>query len=93
MRLFSRRQSEPNPADFEMIREVQNRVREMRQRMGRRCVELPDLFALLREDERTIMQVVESKRPAAERVWPDQIPSKPGRGEDRTPKGGISDRT
>lgn len=75
MRLFSRRRKEPDPADLELIREVQERVREMRQRIGGRCVELTDLFALVREDERPIMRVAEARRPAEERVWPDQIPS------------------
>ncbi len=70
---FHRKQPEISDAEVSQIRE---RVRNMREEVGRRDVELADLFALLQEDERPVLrEIQEVKRPELERFWPDQIPS------------------
>ena len=85
MRLLSRFRKEP-PADLETIKEIQERVREMRKRIGGNDVELAELFALVREDERPIMREVEAKQGELQRLWPDQVPSRsrPGSSDVKT---------
>jgi hypothetical protein len=79
MRLFSRFQKQQQPQlSTTEVEEIQERVRTMRQQVGKRDVELADLFALLGEDERTVLrEIKEVKRPELERFWPDQIPTTP----------------
>lgn len=73
MRFFSRFRKE-QPADLETIKEIQERVREMRRQIRRGDVDLAKLFALVREDERPIMREVEAQHAELERLWPDQVP-------------------
>jgi hypothetical protein len=78
MRQFIQRfQKQPVVSDTE-VKEIQARVRTMREQIGKREVELADLFALLGEDERPLLREMdEVKVPEVERVWPDQVPSLP----------------
>ena len=66
------------PADLETVRHIQERVRTMRDQLGERDVELADLFALVREDERSQLRKMDevSVPEVVARVWPDQVPSK-----------------
>jgi len=77
MRLLPRLHREP-PPDLDTVKEIQDRVREMRRRIGRRDVELAELFALVKEDERPILQKLEARQAVEERLWPDQVPSRKG---------------
>jgi hypothetical protein len=74
MQLLSRFQKQPIVSDAE-VKEIQERVQTMRKQVGRRDVELADLFALLGEDERpALREMNEVKRPEITRVWPNQVP-------------------
>jgi hypothetical protein len=58
------------------VQDIQERVRSMRRQIGRRGVQLADLFALLGEQERPVPpEAQEARRPEVARVWPDQGPS------------------
>jgi hypothetical protein len=77
MQLFSRFQKRPIVSETE-VKDIQERVRTMREQVGRRDIELADLFALLGEDERpALREMNEFKRPEIKRVWPDQVPELP----------------
>lgn len=75
MRIFSRFRKEPRP-DLEAVKALQERVREMRKRIQHGEVELTELFAMIREDERPIMREVEARPAEQVRVHPDQVPSR-----------------
>ena len=75
MRILSRLKKQPAIDDV-AVGEIQERVRAMRHQIGRREIELADLFALLREDERPVLREIEPvKRPELERFWPNQVPA------------------
>jgi hypothetical protein len=77
MRLFNKLQKQPVVTDTE-VKEIQARVRAMRDQIGKRDVELADLFALVGEDERPLLRDIgEVKRPEIARVWPHEVPSSP----------------
>lgn len=76
MRLLTGRlRKQPTVSEGE-VKEIQERVRSMRRQIGRRDIELADLFALLGEEVRpTHSRLVPAQKPEVERVWPDQVPS------------------
>ena len=77
MRLFNKRQTQTAITDSE-VKNIQERVRTMRRQIGKCDIELADLFALVREDERPVLREIrEVRRPEIARVWPDQVPSQP----------------
>jgi hypothetical protein len=51
MSIFNRR-GKNNAAELERIIAMRERARSIREQIGRRDVQLPDLFAMLSEDER-----------------------------------------
>jgi hypothetical protein len=52
MSIFSRR-SKSSTAELDQIVAMRERAKSMREQIGRRDMQLPDLFAMLSEDERT----------------------------------------
>jgi hypothetical protein len=78
MRLFGKHhQKKPWPTEAE-ITQIRERVRTMRLQLGRRDVELADVFALIGEDERLAVAAArETRRQDAPRLWPDEIPANP----------------
>lgn len=75
MRLFSRFRKDP-PPDLETVREIQERVREMRKRIHRDDAGLVELFALVQEDDTAINRKVEPQPVPQARVHPDQVPAR-----------------
>ncbi len=91
MSLFSRFQKhEPAMSDAE-VTEIRARVRSMREQVGKRDVDLADLFELVKEDERPVLREIKDvKRPEPERFWPDQVPSsKPSSPNTQAPAAGY----
>lgn len=76
MRLIEKlRRKQPTVTNAD-IEEIQKRVRAMREQVGRRDIDLAELFMLVREDERPLLREIdEVKRPELARVWPEQVPS------------------
>ena len=76
MRLLDKlKRNKPTVSDSE-IKEIQARVRTMRNQIGNRDIDLADLFALVKEDERPLLrEIKEVRRPEIARVWPDQVPA------------------
>jgi hypothetical protein len=89
MRLISRFQhKQPELSDTE-VSQIRERVRNMRDEIGRREVELADLFSLVQEDERPVLREMrEVHLPEPERFWPDQIPSSKPAPESQAAYGG-----
>lgn len=76
MRLFDKLRRKTPYITASEIEEIQQRVRSMREQIGRRDIELADLFVLVKEDERPLLREIEEvKRPELERVWPYQVPA------------------
>ena len=67
-----RRKTEIDTAGIEAIRA---RVRSMREQIGRRDVELSDLFQLISEDDPKVFKNLSMTRSELTRVWPHEIPS------------------
>lgn len=61
MRLFQHLHKSSDATDLQTIRDVRDRVREMRQSLGHRDLELADLFALVVEDEGAILRKMQSR--------------------------------
>jgi hypothetical protein len=77
MPLFNKFRRKP-AIDAAGIEEIRSRVRAMRDQIGRRDIELADLFELVGEDDRMMLQMLAKsprKTPPAQRVWPHEVPS------------------